>query len=220
VRQRTLLVVPFRTPLITSVSAASGPGQPAQPNLTLAPGVTVLVQGQALKTDGGQVQIDGSAPVVPSRVSDARLWFTLPAGLAPGIRSLQISQPFVIGVPPVPHPGISSPAFPFVLPPVITLSAAVDVTPVGNPHTAQVSLTLNLQVGVDQKVTVLLTSTADDTPVAYPAADPLAAPSNTVTATAVIPAGNYIVRVQVDGAESPVTRDASGQATGPQVAIP
>jgi len=220
VRQRNLLVVPFRKPLVTAVNAAPGPGQPADPNLTLAPGVTVLVEGQALKADGGFVQIDGGPPVTPSQASDSRLWFALPAGLSPGIRSLQVAQPFVIGTPPAPHPGLSSPAFPFVLPPVVVGASAVDVTLLGSPHTAQVSVTLNLSVGTSQKVRVLLTRTVDDSPVAYPSADPLAAPATTATATAVVPNGSYVVRVQVDGAESPVTRDASGQITNPLVAIP
>jgi hypothetical protein len=120
----------------------------------------------------------------------------------------------------VPHAGLNSAAFPFVLPPVIVTPSAVDVTPPGGPHTAQVSLTLNLSVGVDQKVTVLLTRPGDDTPVAYAGADPRTVATNTVTATMVVATGSYVVRAQVDGAESPVTRDASGQVTGPTVPIP
>ena len=155
------------------MGAAPGTGQPADPKITLAPGVTVVVDGQALRSDGGYVQIDGGPPVTPSQASDSRLWFPLPSGLSPGIRSLEVAQPFVIGTPPTPHPGLTSPAFPFVLPPTVISASATDVTPPASPHTAMVSVTLNLTVGTAQKVRILLTNRVDDTPVAYPAADPL-----------------------------------------------
>ena len=36
----------------------------------------------------------------------------------------------------------------------------------------------------------------------------------------VVPTGNYLVRVQINGAESLLTTDASGTFTGPKVSMP
>jgi len=90
------------------------------------------------------------------------------------------------------------------------------------------TITLDLPVGNEQRVQLLLDelgSPAGRAPRAYQfdAAFPLpdARPSEQVTVPlGPMAAGTYLVRVQVDGAQSPIARDAAGQITGPAKTLP
>jgi hypothetical protein len=83
------------------------------------------------------------------------------------------------------------------------------------------TVTSDLDIGVRQQVSasLLVPSTGAVTRVLDAPERP--ADTNDVDfALTGVPSGQYAVRLQVDGAESPVTRNASGTITDPLVTVP
>ncbi len=83
------------------------------------------------------------------------------------------------------------------------------------------TLTLTPNIGTGQRAVLVLNNPASSPPVSY-VSQPVIAPaeSNQVTINiAGVPSGTYLVRVQIDGAESLLTV-AGNQFSGPTVNMP
>lgn len=166
--------------------------------------------------------------------------------LQAGIQGLQIVQPQAMGTPAVPHEGVESSVSPFVLHPVIAqTNGAYDIstTPVQLPGgTSGVGVQVkNIRpaIGNDQRVVLMLNEVSPTPgqpltppgrlPRAYsfqsPSRDaggatPAPAPSDSITIPIVnVVSGTYLVRLQVDGAESLLDADMNGRYVAPQVTI-
>ena len=151
---------------------------------------------------------------------------------------LVVVQRVLFGSPPVPHRGVESNVQSFVLHPQITAPVTIS-DPQGAGSAARsgtLNLTINPAVGPNQRVLVLLNQLqgfASPPPtvraysfVAPPRIDlaspPTSPPADTPTISVPfrgVEAGTYLVRVQVDGAESPLQVDGSGAYSAPQVII-
>jgi hypothetical protein len=214
VRERRLHVVPFREPRIEEVQAADGPGVPIVATSAL------VVLGKRLQRDPMEVRVSGAlAPIVDS--ADARLEVTLPAGLRAGVQSVQVKHLYDFGTPTEPHRGVESNVAAFVLQPTFG-GLALDPTPAGTaPYTGEATVTVSPAVGRAQRVVLLLNRDSAATPSAYSfeaparatAADPIVVPLVDVAR------GDYFVRVQVDGAASPLDLEPSSPTFGPKVTI-
>lgn len=216
---RNLYVTPFRSPVIDRVVSAAGPGEP------ITSASTVVIEGARLQASPMQVRI-GEVTVTPTlaQVTDTAITLPVPAGVRAGIKGAQVIQPFEMGTPPVPHGGVESNAAPFVLRP--TISAAVTVA-AGGGGGVDVSIPLTPDVGKEQRVVLLLNEFQPPTtrpPFAHtfqaPSRNQPASPatvSTIVVPTVGVEAGDYLVRVQVDGAESLLGVDGSGQLATPRV---
>jgi hypothetical protein len=210
VRQPAVYVVPFHQPAIEQVQALAGPDQP------IVAGGTVAILGRRLRGDPTQVRIGGVVVTpAPPDVSETQITVALPAGLRAGVQAVQVVHPMLMGAPPVPHRGVESNVAAFVLRPTIAV-AVRNVTGAGNaPRAADVDVTFSPEVGRSQRVVLLLNEIhppAGRAPQAYSFAAPARhAPADPEQAAVItIPvsgmaAGTYLVRVQVDGAESPLT---------------
>jgi hypothetical protein len=135
-----------------------------------------------------------------------------------------------MGTPPVPHRGFESNAAAFVLRPTITATVSNVQGSGDTPRNADVEVVFDPSVGKSQRVVLLLNEfqpPSDRTPLAYtfdaPSRDEPTAPDETDTITIPIRGvapGIYLLRAQVDGAESPLgLDDATGQYDSPQVAL-
>jgi hypothetical protein len=218
---RNLYVTPFRSPVIDRVVSAAGSGEP------ITSASTIVIEGTRLGASPMKVRI-GEAIVAPTvdQVTDTAITLPVPAGVGAGIKGAQVIQPFEMGTPPVPHEGIESNAAPFVLRP--TISGAVTIAATGGGG-LDVSVPLVPDVGMAQRVVLLLNefqapSTRSPRGYAFTAAsrNQPASPAlqSTVTvATAGVEPGDYLVRVQVDGAESLLSVDETGQLATPRVSI-
>jgi Pvc16 N-terminal domain len=185
-------------------------------------------------TPGGTEPLFGT--VQPGTGGD-QLVVTLPAGLHAGVNAVQLARFEPIpssppwSSPPAPPVITQSNAAAFVLRPAITIPA---VSPPG-----QLAVNVTPSVGPSQQVTLLLNATAGAPPQAFalPAAprtaetgtvvfDVSSVPSSSIPPELAggdggsIPSGNYLARVRVDGAESPLEVDSSGRFTGPIVTLP
>lgn len=240
---RNLYVVPFKQPVILGIKSQSAPGADIADQPILA-GFNLAVQGQSLRGEETLLNVSG-VEVVPADadITDEQIVAPLPASLRAGVHGLQVVHRLAMGTPPAPHRGVESNVAAFVLRPRITAPVAVaNVVGAGAaPRSADITVTLDPTVGPLQRVVLLLNELQAPPPpapapaLAYsfvaptrlnlmtppPPPAPLPPPSATITfPVSGVKAGTYLVRVQVDGAESPLGTDANGRFDSPQVTIP
>lgn len=230
VRARNIYVVPFRQPLVEEVRSSEGTDQP----IISTSSITIL--GARLRGEVTQVRISGfDATSHIQSVSDSEITLTLPPTLPDqlraGVQGLQVVQPRMMGTPAVEHPGVQSNLAAFVLHPTINR------LPGGDPDITVampiVTVKMSPMVGQKQRVTLLLNELnppTDQIARAYSfdseSHNRLADPPETDTMTfsiSGVTAGDYLVRVQVDGAVSPLEQGSSAsdpRFIGPMVTIP
>lgn len=228
VRRPDVYVLPFRHPVIEKVVSADGDKAP------ITYDSQIIISGRQLKGDVTKVNIGGvEVKIDPAdsanMVTDTQITLSLDSALFTGevlhagIQGISVLHPVMMGDPAVEHYGFESNTKPIALSPTI-----VDMSISGKELTLQIEP----YVRKTQKVTLLLNEfEAAGTPHAYS----IKAPDNNgiiydaLTATASITfslsgvePGDYLVRVQVDGAESPleVSSDPSDpKYVSPQVSI-
>ncbi len=233
-RSAQFRAAPFNQVVIEQLRAAAGMHEP------IVAGSTVIIVGQRLQGDRIQVRI-GAVELTPTaaQVSDTEISLALPSGLRAGVQSVQVlhhaqsgqaqngqaqNNTLTLGL-----YRAESNVLPFVLRPTITAVQA--------PDAAMVAVTLAPAVGRTQRVLLWLNEInppADRPASAYtfeaPPQNGIAAAGAEETATidfalAGVAAGDYLVRVQVDGAESPLTVDTDpnsvtfNQYSSPRVTI-
>jgi len=206
-----LYVVPLRIPWVGQVVAQTAANAP------ITSGSTILIQGRNLKAPNTFVLIEDQE-LTPDTASNTQLTLTLPATLHAGVKSLQVIQKLDMGTPAASHRGFESNVAPFVLVPQVTAALATAAT-----GGANVKLTLSPNIGVGQRAVLLLNNVSVSPPTAFASQGVVAAAdSNQITILiAGVPAGSYIVRVQVDGAESPLTiNSATHLIDGQKVTMP
>ncbi len=136
----------------------------------------------------------------------------IPAGrLRPGLQPLVVAHGWLVGSPPEPRAGELSNAVGVLVSPRINASA----------DDGRLTVTSDLVIGARQQATIaLLVPATGATARLLDVAD---RPSDTATLSVSllgVAAGTYGVSLYVDGAQSPVTRDATGTITSPLVLVP
>jgi hypothetical protein len=227
VRLSKVYVVPVQRPLVEAIVAENGPGEP------IVTGTTILVRGERLRGDDTRLRIGDAlveppaADVDPTEIR-AKLGSPLfsPGDLRAGVQGAQVVQLLDIGSPSAPHRGFESNVAPFVLRPTLSSTTVTDVTGTGPaPRSATVTVEADPPIGKDQRVVLLLDGTAGTEAYSFQAtsrklpADPVEVKVEGVAA------GDYLVRIQVDGAESLLTPDTTpgpdlGKLVGPTLTIP
>jgi hypothetical protein len=213
VLDRRLSVIPFQDAFIEEAFPAAGRGQP------IVAGDTLVLRGRQLRRDPTRVVLHGVA-VEPATVSNTeiRVPLTIPpfpsGGLRAGVQGVSVAHPLLLGEPPVEHEGFASNAVAVVLRPTIDAISAPDAT--------HLNVTVTPAVAKGQRAVLLLNRAPGAPASAHVFANP-PAPADTSTVAFTISgvaAGDYLARVQVDGAESPVVLDPSDPGFGPKVPIP
>jgi len=233
VRRRTVRAIPMDRPVIATVASQANSGAPIVAGQPILPGYNLVIQGSQLQGDQTSVLISGS-DLTPSSVTPSQAIVTLPPGLAAGTQTVQISQSTLLGIPPVPHAGVSSNVATFVLSPVIQNVTASAIAGSGtSPRSGNLNLTVAPPVWPQQAVTVKLNPMPGSgmPPMEYsfpapPLIDLASPPSSPPPATSTLSvpfsgvvAGSYLVRVQVAGADSPLGVDGTGKFSTPAVTI-
>ena len=226
VRARNLYIVPFRQPEVDEVRADAGPGLP------ILPGDTIVLRGRNLRGEAIQVRVGGAEVVPdPGQVSDGEIRVVLPAGLPAGVLGAQVVHRRWMGTPPTLHAGTESNVAPFVLRPKIK---KVPDPVTGPNHDVTISAATGgirtVTVGIEpvvkkaQRVVLLLNLLGDPVPLTDPRAfSAVAQPRDDDTDPVRFKLGGLpsdvplLVRVQVDGAESPLEVAADGTYAGPKV---
>jgi hypothetical protein len=229
VRDRLLYVVPFKHPVIEEIRSQAAPGTPIVSGQPILSGYTLVIDGQDLRGEDTVVTIDGDA-LVPTGVDDARVTVGLPASLGAGVHGVQVVHRLLMGSPPVPHEGITSNVAAFVLQPSFLSAVVSNVQNLpGGLRNAIVTVNVTPAVFDFQRVSLLLNEInppAARASLAYsfPARRDVLSPPGATTSIEVpladvLPA-SYLSRLQVDGAHSPLSSDATGAFVAPQVVVP
>jgi hypothetical protein len=239
VRQRTVTAIPFNKPVIGQVLSLSNTNPPTEGDQPILPGYSLVLVGSQLKGAESTSVLIAGEEVFPasSNITSTKITVPIPADTPAGTQQVQVIQQLLLGSPLEPHRGVESDPATFVLRPAITkLAKSTGVsTTSGNPVT-QIDVTLTPPVNEAQKVVLLLNQVSTlQSPIASPLAYTFQAPPlyslasppmvppppvNVVSIPYVgVQPGNYLVRVQVDGAESLLTQDSNGFFNGPQVSL-
>ena len=215
VEASNLYVMPFRVPQITNVRSAAGPDAP------IVSGAGIVIEGLQLMGPDTVVLIGGSE-LLPASMSDTAITLTVPATVRAGVQSLQVAHRLSMGTPQTPHRGFESNAAAFVLrPQIASPSAVIDAQSSPAAKLTDVTLQLTPNIRAAQRAVLVLNVAGADPAEAYVSL-PVIAPADAAQVTIPIlnvPPGSYVVRVQIDGAESLLTL-TGGQFTGPVVTMP
>nr|MDT0659414.1 DUF4255 domain-containing protein [Micromonospora sp. DSM 115978] len=223
VRTRSIDTTTPRLPSISRVGADTAPTDP------VSPGTIIRLDGQRLRGPHlTRVRVDEVETTVPAgQVTDERIVLALPAGLTAGVRAVQVLHPRLAGTPPQERFGAESDAVPLLVRPVVT--GPVTVTDRSGSTVLDVTVPLDPPVRRDQRVVLILNERhppADRAGRGYAFAAPAPAPDAppagdavTVPVHDVVP-GDYLVRVQVDGAQSVLAPGDDGRFDAPWVPIP
>ncbi len=240
VRSRAVRAIPFQNPRIDQVLSQAAAGGPISENRPILSGDNLVLRGSQLMGEDTLVVL-GGVDIVPlaTELSATQVKVAIPASVPAGAQIVEVQQRLPLGSPPMPHRIVGSNPLTFLLRPQISMVNVSGVTGSGSkPRSGNINLTLQPAVGVNQKVSVSLNQVAPpssppaEQPLAYTFAAPpridlqnpppnLPPPSNNITVPFVaVTAGKYLVRVKVDGAESPLQSDVNGIYNGPEVTVP
>ncbi len=241
--KRRLFVVPFRFPAIDEVVSTLGDRAP------IVVGTTIAIRGRDLVSDRTFVNLHGVeltplASAMTAERIELALTSPLPQGVYAGVKGIQVIQKMPMGDPVVDHRGVESNAAAFVLRPTITngpqLPPADVIGLVSSSETINgvvtqlragtLRIVCDPRIGRDQRVTLLLNeinvalggithaysfgaSASNGLAIGVPDSATVQFVFSRVVA------GTYLVRVQVDGAESVLTQDVSGLFNAPRVVL-
>ena len=243
VRQRNIYAMPFHQPVIETIASRLNIiNAPILDNQKILAQYLLILRGYQLKgenvfvkitnKDADGKDIDIEIKPADSDLTDNQITIPLPADLLTGVHGVQIVHKYDLGTPPVPHSGVSSNAQAFVLCPKITLVQASNVLIVNGLRSADIALTVEPAIRKDQRA-VLLLNELNVVPPSQPKAytfpiltNTLPSPPNNV-ATITLPtftiqavkSGSYLVRIQIDGAESPLENAPSGAFNNPSIIL-
>src|SRR5258708_907489 len=233
VQKRKIVVSPFQNPVIDRILSQATPTAPILANQKIYPGFRLILEGSQLNAGVVQVGISRLAPVTPASgdISNIQITIPLPPGLTAGVNSVQVIQAVLLGEPQVAHNGVSSNAEVFILSPVLQNREVLNPQGTGDDlRPADIHLTVNPAIAPGQEVILLLnesvTNPITTPPLAYtfmalppPSPPPAPSPDITIPVTGVRK-GSYLVRLRIDGAESPLSTDAGGQPNDLLITIP
>jgi hypothetical protein len=220
VKARTL-----QLPLIESIAASTGPGRPIHADST------IVISGRNLQGDETRLRIGGAWITPPAtQVTPTAITLDLGtlSGLRAGVLTVRVVHRELLGPSPQkPHVGFESNVMPFVLQPALTVGAvAMGAGSHAGLRSGTVTLTVAPDVYPGQRLTILLNELLPlpipDDAVARSYAIPVP-PVSAQTPTVVvgltdIEVGTYLVRIEVDGAQSPLSPD-TGRWSSPTVVI-
>ncbi|NJN87363.1 MAG: DUF4255 domain-containing protein [Leptolyngbyaceae cyanobacterium SL_7_1] len=200
VLERRLIAIPHRSIRLTDV----------QPQLVTAGG-SLTVWGENLQAEQMQVQI-GGVIVSPLKVSDLEIQLIVPSQLPAGISTVQVVHLLDLEDSGLRRSSESN-VLPFVLRPRIV---SIEMLGDGTGGRSDVRLTVEPAIAPTQRVTLLLNQQTSENPAAYSA---VAGQRDTEQRQIVVPLtgikpGRYLVRLQVDGAESLPEVDANNFYSG------
>ncbi|MGH9833926.1 MAG: DUF4255 domain-containing protein [Blastocatellia bacterium] len=232
VLERNVYALPFRRPVIEKIRLDAPTDGP------IVAESKIVIRGTALKGDRTLVSFGGSDSLgIVTEVTDTEVKAILPNALRAGIQGLQVEHQLMIGTPPAPHRGFESNVAAFALAPTITPSFTRTSAGNATPVDGDLKAVFVPNVGKTQRVKLLLNEIG--APVGRRArAYGFDAPKNNgiedddqietdeiVFKVRRIGPGDYLVRVRVDGAESPVERNTDqnspdfGKFINPKVTV-
>lgn len=231
VRERKIYSFPFKQPVIQSILAQTAQGDELKENQQILVGHRLLIRGLHLKGRDVSVLINQKQfTPVPDDIRDTELLLDIPASLMAGLQGVQVVHSIRLDHSDNLRRGVESNLKAFVLSPEILHIDVVDDTVTGDDLlSAQIDVEVQPAIHPRQKVILLLNEwepPSGESPASYqfwlPASELAGAQapvSNLSFTVSSIRPGNYLVRIQVDGAESPLFTDSDDAFESPQINI-
>lgn len=235
VTERRLYTTTISRPTIEAVVPAAGATVPVV--VTTPMRITgAQLRGELTSVWFGSERVDPN----PTDVSDTEVLIDVPPSVRAGLSGVRIEHRRLLGDPPSERLAGSSGIAPLVIRPTIRPGGGGHLVAYTPPATSNdpgsLQVVVDPPVGRRQRVVILLTSTtpaAEQPPASFsypaPSRDDPTGPDETNTLTVPVPglpADTYLVRVQVDGADSPLQRDSDPtsatfeQYVSPLVVVP
>lgn len=233
VQKRALFSTTITRPSVSRVVAKDAPSGP------IHPGTAVVVTGTQLQGDELTVVALGGVEVTPAttQVSGNRIEVDIPDDVRAGVNALRILHRRQMGEPPTLRLTAQSAISPVVIQPRLLAPAptAHDVQVDADTGLRSGAITVHVEpsVGDRQQVTVLLNAAPGGSAGSFVFEDERRDTDGQPELTsdlhvpfAGVPAGTYLLRVAVDGAETPLITDTTsgspteGQYVGPTVVVP
>jgi len=217
---------PFIQPVIQKIKSQAAKNEPILEDQPILAGHNLVLTGRQFLSDKVTVKT-GGLEIHPDaeNITDKQIIIAVPSQIAAGVKSVQVIHYKLMGSPAFPHQGIESNVAAFVLRPEITGQPAYQ------PEEERISITVNPPLHENQRVILFMNELKDeqenqDPPRAYSfhlapeILQNLVVPAETVTFSIKgVKPGTYLLRIQVDGAESLLTPDASGRYYSPNIII-
>jgi hypothetical protein len=216
VRVRNFAVLPFQQPAIDLIQSQANDAAPIAADQPILAGYNLIIDGRRLRGATTRVLVD-TIELVPAddRIGATRITVPLPATLQPGLHSVQVVHrvDFRSGSPSEPHRGVESNVASFVLVPEIATAG-----PINASRNSTLTLTINPPVGRGQRAALLAGSRT--VPIAArDAAGPVTTTNLDFPIAADFPTGSHLLRVQIDGAESPLGVNGAGEFASPTLTV-
>lgn len=223
VRDRNLYVMPFHQPVIEKVLSAEGSDK-----LIVAES-KLVIRGKKLRGNITLVKVN-EKEIIPESISETQITVSLPSSLSAGVHGLQVVHKMLMGTPQVPHNSVESNLYSFVLHPTITEKITISKIEGsgGDSRSANLTIKIKPDVGMKQRVLLFLNSISSGEKVSYTFIDAARSIDTNTLKMHIegVKSANYLVRVQVDGAQSQLTLDTDknsptfNQYSSPKVEIP
>ncbi len=226
VQDRNIYVVPFHQPLIDTITSIPRTPEPILRNQLIFSTSTLVVSGNRLFDENLVVNISGTE-ITPAldNVTDTTLRIDLPSGLKAGVQSIQVIHPIPMGPSAFLHKGQASSVRPFILSPFVTNDASTTGTTLNGLFAGTIRVDVQPGIADKQNVRLLLNGLLPLTGSYVFEVQKFAVTGPPVQTIDIpvekVPSGTYLLRLQVDGAESQLLSDpATGKYNGPKVLVP
>lgn len=191
---------------------------PAETEQLIVVDSTLVIRGKRLRGEITRIRFGNQEKLlVPEDVKETQISLLVPPDLYAGIQGVQVVHLKMNDR--GQKQQIESNIAAFVLHPKITAAIAQVENSAENLCSAEITVKFQPKVGKTQRVVLLLNEISNNNPVGY--VFPVAVHNEDTDAMTVsvknIKPGTYLVRVQVDGAESPLQINQAGEYDSPQV---
>jgi len=227
VKDVNIKVSVFNQPLIEDIGSVPAPPGPVLTNQLIFFNSFLTLTGRRFSADNVLVNVSGQN-LNPANVTvaDTSIQFVLPAGLKAGVQSVQVVHQIQMYADDVSslRNGEASPLQSFILSPLVTANGIPTGTTVNGFFGGNIQVKVKPGIVDKQNVRLLLNGLAPTTGsyvFEVQSFSVAGAPVKTIN----IPVGNvasgkYLMRLQVDGAESQLEADSTGKYNSPIVIIP
>jgi hypothetical protein len=192
VRAYNIYAIQFRRPLIERISPQAA-----------EIGDCIIIEGRNLKRENTKIVI-GSLHIVPQIISETKVGAVLPEkailpedkDLIAGVNTVQVIEDQMMGTPPTLHKCMESNIAAFILIPKI-----IQIDPAEVQREKELTIKVSPKIGSQQKVSLIF----NDLPLDVLPRSPTGPASSDTIAIPIpfdFPKGDYLLRIQVDGAES------------------
>ncbi|MFN6461951.1 MAG: DUF4255 domain-containing protein [Nostoc sp. DedVER02] len=208
-------VMPLSQPTIEQVMTS------AKTEQMIVPGTTLVIRGKRLRGEITRIRLSNTETlIVPHDVKETQISLLVPSDLSASVQGIQVVHLTMNNSGQTDYV-VESNVAAFVLHPKITVFVAQVENSGDNLRTAEITVKFQPKVGKAQRVVLLLNEASGKNPATYSF---LVASRTEDTDAITVPVknikpGTYIVRVQVDGAESPLHKNQSGGYDSPEVTI-